>query len=276
MNNYEFRLGCLDNGEISSLINLFKESFPKSTKFSKEYLIWQYKNNPIGNAVSFNAYDINNNLVAHYATIPIKMYINNKEEIGLLSLNTATHPNHQGKGLFKELANRTYEYAKNKGYAFVIGAANKNSTHGFLKNLGFYLIAPLDVKIGIGKIKTIKNPKYTVIWNQESIEWRVNNPSSKYYISRKNIYSDLIIGVKAVIKTMDSNIEIIGLSKKNKLFSPFNLYIGLGISDTIFYFNLPKFIKRSPFNLIFKDLNGNLPIVSRRDIKFELFDFDVI
>ena len=77
MNNYEFRLGCLDDNEIFSLIELFKNAFPKSNKFSKEYLIWQYRDNPIGNAVSFNAYK-DNCLVAHYATIPIKMIINNQ------------------------------------------------------------------------------------------------------------------------------------------------------------------------------------------------------
>lgn len=54
------------------------------------------------------------------------------------------------------------------------------------------------------------------------------------------------------------------------------LYVGLGASFKSIYLKVPKFIKRSPFNLIFLDLTqGTLPIVSRDNIFFQLFDFDV-
>lgn len=275
MDKYEFRLGCLDDNEISSLIELFKNAFPKSNKFSKEYLTWQYIDNPMGLAVSFNAYK-DKCLVAHYATIPIKMIINNNEKLGLLSLNTATDPQHQGRGLFKELANRTFEYAKEKGYEFVIGAANANSTHGFLKKLGFYLISPLDVKIGIGKIKMKNNPSCYVFWDKESISWRLKNPSSNYYTTNRctNIYSNMILGVKAFIKSC--NVNNYQIKRDYTILHPFNLYVGIGIDKNLSYYRVPKFIKHSPFNLVFKDLIGDLPTISKNDIKFELFDFDVI
>ena len=40
--------------------------------------------------------------------------------------------------------------------------------------------------------------------------------------------------------------------------------------------NVPKFIRPSPFNLIFMDLTeGKLPKVTKENIFFQLFDFDV-
>ncbi len=55
-----------------------------------------------------------------------------------------------------------------------------------------------------------------------------------------------------------------------------NLYVGLGDKVCKSFFKLPSFIKRSPFNLIFKDLsNGELPQMTTENIVFHLLDFDV-
>ena len=133
--------------ESQSLLQLvFKEH---ADKFSFEYLKWQYADNPVGPIVGFNAY-LDNVLAAHYVTMPIYMNIDGKRTLGLLSLNTATHPDHRGKRLFSILAERTYQYAAENGYKFVIGVANANSTHGFIKYLKFKLIGSLTFKIGIG------------------------------------------------------------------------------------------------------------------------------
>ncbi len=55
------------------------------------------------------------------------------------------------------------------------------------------------------------------------------------------------------------------------------LYVGIGYKINGVYIHLPKFIKRSPFNLIFKDLtNGGLPKLNADNISFSLSEFDVI
>lgn len=87
------------DGALDELVSLMNASFP-DCPFCKEYYRWQYEENPNGKVVSFNAYAENGQLAAHYAAIPIKMILNGKQELGLLSLNTATHPLHQGKKLF--------------------------------------------------------------------------------------------------------------------------------------------------------------------------------
>ena len=245
----------------------------RAGKFSFDYLKWQYADNPVGSIVGFNAY-MGNVLAAHYVAMPIYMTIEGKRTLGLLSLNTATHPEHRGKRLFTTLAEKTYEYAAENGYKFVIGVANAQSTHGFLRYLKFKLIGPLAFKVGIGQsLYQRTDYTYTRYWDKEIIDWRLKNPSMEYYKNGDMIVSPIKPGFKKLIyHDKDSLVSL------KKLYGrPFNLYIGFGADlSKGFYCGVPKFVDHSPFNLIFRDLtDGTLPEITKENILFELFDFDV-
>lgn len=274
MEDYTIRQVGVDDKSISEATELLNICFPKSTEIETfDYIRWEYRDNPAGKIVGFNAY-LGDVLAAHYVTMPIYMNINGKKTLGVLSLNTATHPEHRGKRLFTILAEKTYEYAAENGYKFVIGVANANSTHGFIKYLGFKLIGPLTFKVGVGK-KLYQRTEYTYTryWNKEIIEWRLKNPSYKYYKNGDMIVSPIKPGFKKLIYH-DKD----GLVSLNYLHGrPFNLYIGYGadLSKGV-YSGVPKFVEHSPFNLIFRDLTeGTLPEVTKENILFELIDFDV-
>lgn len=279
MENYNYILKRdYNEQDIHEVIALLEIVFPKATKFTFEYKLWQYCLNPNGKVVSHNAYTEKGELVAHYAAIPIKMIIGGKTELGLLSLDTATHPNHQGKGLFTKLANLTYNYARKEDYKFVIGVANINSTPGFLKKLDFYLVSPLSCKIGFGDLYcgVDVDDKNRVFYDSESLKWRLNSPSFKYYSFNCSILGDR---PEPLFHTAVGRIDnsIVPADLKNLRCSPLCLYVGIGVKRKhSVCFNLPKFIKRSPFNLIFKDLTGGkLPRITKDNIFFQLLDFDV-
>lgn len=278
MTDYVIKYGEYDAAVFEKVVGLFRHSFPNSNKFTKEYLIWQYLDNPNGTVVSYNAWTPEGDLVAHYAAIPIKMVIGGYEEQGLLSLNTATHPEHQGRGLFVRLASATYEYAKENGYKFVIGVANGNSTHGFLKRLGFELIAPLDVKVGWGNAYAngVTDGVNHIKYDRETLLWRLRCPQYTYTAKAGTIYGniDKPFFHTSVAKIPEGiNPAELGLKKT---FDIFNLYVGIGAKLGGCYFTLPKIVKRSPFNLIFKDLtNGELPRITKDNIFFQLLDYDV-
>ncbi len=274
--NYSFQQVKTDDKSLNDVLVLLAQTFPKTTKFSLDYLCWQYKLNPVGEVVGFNAYD-GNILAAHYATMPILMNVNNVKRKGLLSLNTATHPNHRGKRLFSILAEKTYEYAAKQGYEFVIGVANANSTHGFLKNLKFELIGSLTVRVGLGANIREKQNANNVIWDKETLQWRLSNPAGQYTYSNGVIYNNMMPGVKSIMGvTSIKDISAINNIKKKDIFHPFNLYVGLGtdLSNGL-YCKLPSFIKRPPFNLIFRDLTDSGIRIDKDKILFQLIDFDV-
>lgn len=272
--DYRIEQVKVDDTALREILQLMQLAFVgHADKFSLEYLKWQYADNPVGPIVGFNAY-MGDVLAAHYVTMPVYMNIEGKKTLGVLSLNTATHPEHRGKRLFTILAERTYQYAAENGYKFVIGVANAQSTHGFIKYLKFKLIGPLTFKIGTGKnIYPPKDYTFTRYWDKEIMDWRLKNPSMDYYQNGDMIVSPIKPGFKKLVYH-DSE----GFVSLPKLHGrPFNLYIGYGadLSKGI-YCGIPKFIEHSPFNLIFRDLtDGTLPEVTKNNILFELIDFDV-
>lgn len=272
--DYRIEQVKVDDSALREILQLMLLAFEgHSDKFSLEYLKWQYADNPLGSIVGFNAYwgDV---LAAHYVTTPIYMNIAGQKTLGLLSLNTATHPDHRGKRLFTILAERTYQYAAENGYKFVIGVANAQSTHGFLKHLNFNLVGPLTFRIGTGtNIFPKKDYTFTRCWDKETMDWRLENPSMEYFKNDDMIVSPIKPGFKKLVYH-----DIDGLVSLSKLHGrPFNLYIGFGADlKGGCYCGIPKFIKHSPFNLIFRDLtDGSLPEVTKDNILFELIDFDV-
>lgn len=279
MAEYRITEAVFDDNGLEAVAGLMKAAFPKATKYNAAYLRWQYLGNPCGRPVSFNAFAEDGTLAAHYAAIPVKMVIGGNVEEGLLSLNTATHPAHQGRRLFTTLASKTFESAAEKGYKFVVGVANANSTPGFLKHLGFYLVSPLTFKFGIGDIYKggVPDGLARVFYDDETLDWRLACPEFSYSARGNTIYGSrpepLFQTAVAAIPEGKSGKEL-GLKKPSDLF---NLYIGIGANPGKgLYFNIPRFVKRSPFNLIFKDLTqGGLPKMTADGIFFQLLDFDV-
>lgn len=261
--------------KIKSYSSLLSSVFPHTNKFSPEFLQWQYCENPTGKVIGCDAYD-GDILIAHYVTIPVIYLINGKETKGLLSINTATHPSYQGKGLFTELATRTYENGKKKGYEFVIGVANKNSTPGLVKKLGFQLVSPLDVKIGIGSMEVDSSVDYLIrsVWTPELAQWRLSNPAQQYFLNGDYITVPTnVFGITAQLCKRHDFFNTAVLSNKK---SVIKLWIGMARKKTQrgVFVNLPTQLKASPLNLIFKSLTNAIPAIKREDIFFELIDFD--
>ena len=278
---YDFKQVKVDNKSIKDVASLLSQVFTTTDKFTAEFIEWQYAKNPNGAIVGFNAF-AGEELAAHYVTQPVEVELKGEKVRGLLSLNTATHPNHRGKKLFTKLAELTYEYAKNNGYKFVYGVANDNSTHGFIKKLGFQMVSPLTTKIGFGKIMhkpTVIDYDFKRVWTKEDLRWRLDNPSLKYYINKNQIIVPTgKVGLNATIYNLDDKQRI-----ENTLIENFKglniLKLNVGLDHSIdwknaFYFDVPKRFKSSPLNLIFKDLSDKEITIDPEKIKFEIIDFD--
>lgn len=274
MEDYRIEKVNVDEASLQEILVIMQLAFEgHAEKFNIDYMRWQYADNPVGKIVGFNAY-MGNVLAAHYVTMPIYMNIEGKKTLGVLSLNTATHPEHRGKRLFTILAEKTYKYAAENGYKFVIGVANAQSTHGFIKYLKFKLIGPLVFKVGMGQnLYQCTDYTYTRYWDKEIMDWRLKNPSMEYYKNGDMVVSPIKPGFKKLV--FHDQEGLVALPKLHG--RPFNLYIGFGadLSKGV-YCGVPKFIEHSPFNLIFRDLtDGSLPEVTKDNILFELIDFDV-
>lgn len=276
--DYEIRLLDFNDGDVSlqKIADLQNIVYEGSHTFDTECFRKWYLQNPMGKVISFNAF-YREELVAHYACIPYKMEIGGRVVTGLFDMATVTHPDHRGKGLFKKLAKITYDYAKEHGFEFVLGVANANSFPGYMKHFPFTFIGQLEVKFGFGtKIDSDGYKAYKVYRDTDNFNWRLETCAANY--SRKG--NALLGKYNSFVQTFMGSYSTALLDKTNAKdkhwsFRP-KLYVGMGAKFKSLYFSVPKFIKRSPFNLIFLDLtDGKLPQVSKDTIFFQLFDFDV-
>lgn len=276
----EYEIKQLHFGEsdliLEKLVTLQNIVYEGKHTFTTDGFRRWYLQNPMGEVISFNAL-YGDELVAHYACIPYKMKIDGRIVNGLLDMATVTHPDHRGKGLFKKLAQTTYDYAKQQGYEFVVGVANGNSFPGYMKYFPFTFVSQLEVKMGMGiNIQPNGEKMFSTYWDVDTLNWRMNCYQDNYCRRGNNIIGKYNLLVQTYMGRFSKEL----LDHSNIIDSQWGwkpkLYVGLGASINSPYMGIPKFIKRSPFNLIFLDLTeGKLPIPTKDNVFFQLFDFDV-
>ena len=275
---YEIKQLLFDDGDLSlqKVVDLQNIVYEGSHVFDKGLFRQWYLNNPMGRVISFNAF-YGEVLVAHYACIPYKMEIEGRVALGLLDMATVTHPNHRGKGLFKKLAKITYDFAKEQGFEFVLGVANANSFPGYMKYFPFTFVGKLDVRVGYGNnIQCDGEKTFKVYWDKESFNWRLKCFDNHYYQKKDSLFGRYNAMTQTYMGSFSKDfLATTDAPNKSGCVKPV-IYVGMGAKVKSMYMPIPKFIKHSPFNLIFLDLTeGKLPQINKDNIFFQLFDFDV-
>ncbi|WP_431476281.1 GNAT family N-acetyltransferase [Massilia eburnea] len=273
-----------DPAAIAKYVALFAACFPGADKYNNAYLTWLYQDNPDGHVIGFDAWD-GDVLAAHYVTIPAMANIGGEVVRVALSLNTATHPNYQGKGLFTKLAEMTYEAARDMGIDAVYGVANANSTPGFIRKLGFQLVEPLKAQVGIGGV--LRSPsdqavgQFERVHSAASLKWRCANPENPIYARRNGKTLEFFapsvkpwLPAYAEIPTLDSNSLDL---KPPPMMQPLRLFMGLvpqNVPRRGAYMEIPNRLKPSPLNFIYRSLSGRVPKLEPGSVAFSFLDFD--
>lgn len=269
---------------LKKYCTLFQNCFPQAEHLSEAYLSWLYWGNPEGSVVGYDAWD-GDTLAAHYVCIPTRIKLYGRELRALLSLNTATHPDYQGKGLFTKLAELTYQDGAEAGFECVFGVANANSTPGFVRKLGFTLISPLEAKVGLGGfssswVNNVSEAEFSREWDTTTLAWRMTNPANPIALLRKN---NGVITCKSRThwKLINAYAEILPVAAASenhcRIGGACNVFIGLfpvNKFPSAAYIDIPKRFRPSPLNFIFRALNDRCTTPSRGNVLLSFLDFD--
>jgi GNAT superfamily N-acetyltransferase len=274
----------VDRASLKKCVDLFSECFPSASHITVPYLEWMYRDNPRGQVIGFNAID-KEKIVAHYACLPCELMLGGEKKKSLLAILSTTHPDYQGQGLFPKLANHTYESIDKQKFACVYGVGNANSTPSLVRKLGFQLVKPLDVKIGISQLSinwgnVRETSQFRRLWTEADIKWRALNQANPASIAKTTsghniFYADSVnsmIKVISPIKIDDNLTET--LPKLN--FFP-KLFIGLFPKDSCNfreYINIPDRFKPSPLNMLYKPLHTHIKQLDPDLVTFGFQDFD--
>lgn len=280
----EFQRCGHSDEELSEYAELFRACFPSAGKLADHaYLRWLYAENPAGTVIGFNARE-GGRLAAHYVCVPVPVELDGARAHALLSLNTATHPEFQGRGLFTRLAELTYSAGAEQGARLVYGVANANSTPGFVRKLGFALVSPLEAKIGVGPLgrfdwQRVADARFRLAWPPVQLQWRLRNPVNPV---RAFVLSDGSAGYLAATGRPLLHAwaqapcpERLPLPD-SRVSSPLRVWLGLmpaGSGRFGFYGDVPRCLRPSPLNLIVRSLEGPLTLAAG-EVLFNFLDFD--
>ncbi len=273
MAEYQF-YPALTKASIADYVTLFSDAFGRTNKLSTDYLKWQYLENPNGKVIGADAFK-GDELAAHYSIIPQIYQHNSSKYKGALSVNTATHPKHQGRRLFTSLAEETYSLAFERGIQFIVGAANGNSFGGFVRRLNFTLLGQVRLYAKFGPTQVTEDA-LDISSDNQWLKWRLSNPSTEY---QKVSCSDSTI-IRTWIKGFPFNVGTITKTQS----AAFNeISQGTGIIPALTpYFSprpagilqIPLTLQPSPWYLIWRTLDSGIGSLLRERLVFSGLNMD--
>lgn len=218
--------------DVPNILRVLKASLGESSS-KKTEAVWNYKHvlNPFGSSLVLVAEE-DNEIVGVRAFMRWKWQNDQKSFSAFRAVDTATHPKHQGKGIFKKLTQKALELGIKGNNDFVFNTPNEQSRPGYLK-MGWEQISKLEIDIYVGNpfyfFSSVleytsqinythknfnnfldiynKNQKQKFIYTYKTIDfliWRYeNNPMQKYcVIAEDNYYLAVYLKVRGKLKEM--------------------------------------------------------------------------
>lgn len=212
---------------------LYKTAF--KDYFDEKVFLQRYYRNPY-NDICMCLAVADGHIVANYSASPREAIINGEIVKCAQSLNTVTHPDYFGKGLFVTLANILYSDMEKKGYKFIYGFPNYISNRTFNNKLQWktiYEVPMLTLELEnrnelsrkmAGEIKEsvdiqdffnndmeLNGEKYVIRKSPEYLAWRYMNNVQTHY---DYVYS---AGDKswAIFKVYENIINIVEIHGKS-------------------------------------------------------------
>jgi GNAT superfamily N-acetyltransferase len=262
--------------QLAAYAALLGRVFGPEPKFSREALAWRYRDNPSGAVVGMDAWD-GDRLAAHYVACPCEAIVEGRPAQGLLSLNTATDPDYQGRGLFTRLAEAAYGAGAAAGFKFVIGGANANSTPGFLKRLGFQHVGRLEAGIAAhvpGRFRPVEL-QFRGDWRDELLAWRLANPAGRYLAARHGELTGVWARTHLPLVNCGAFLEA---GEATAAHGPLGATLFIGLEPRLKlggFVAVPERLRPSPLNLIWRPLAKAMPAaLDRGAVSLNFLDFD--
>ncbi len=179
--------------DIPNILKVLKASLGE-TSSKKTDAVWRYKHvaNPFGKSLVLVAVE-NDIIIGVRALMRWKWQLGDQLFSAFRAVDTATHPNHQGKGIFKELTLRAIEISKVQGDTLIFNTPNSQSLPGYLK-MGWK---------EVDKLKIVVKPANPLNW--------LDNKVGKTYIVNNTCGEDQLTNLVLEHNTLKA--------RQNKLFT---------------------------------------------------------
>ncbi|MBI1797644.1 MAG: GNAT family N-acetyltransferase [Candidatus Eisenbacteria bacterium] len=144
----EFEVRAYRPGDEAAIIELFERTFGRTMGASESarHWRWEFLESPQGRQAILLAF-AQGRLAAHYAVMPLKLQIDDREHDAALSLDTATDAAFRGRGLFQRLAAQVYREQGESGAVAVFGFPNAKSGPTIFSRMGWVELKPFPLML---------------------------------------------------------------------------------------------------------------------------------
>jgi hypothetical protein len=271
----------LSDRALAEASQFLRAVFPHARHLTPAYLRWQYRGNPEGQALGFEA-RLEGRLIGHVAALPMTGEVEGTARRGALVVNGAVDPRYVRRSVISAITSRLYAQGPGDGFDFLVGVANANSTGAMRRN--WKLIGPLDARIGIGRPARAASggpaPSFRRLWSEEAIGWRLADPErrSRARMSRGTLELLAPSGRPGVAALLYDGPDEWGLAARAAGGgSPLRVWVGLDPSlnwARSRFIPIPRLLRPSPLNMFFKDLTGGGLAPDPARALFHAIDFD--
>jgi GNAT superfamily N-acetyltransferase len=134
--------------DIPAIIDLLKASLGEtSSPKTPEYWNWKHLQNPFGPSPVLLA-EIDNHLAGIRAFLRWQWQRGDTTYSALRAVDTATHPDYRGRGIFKKLTLRLVDDCRAAGDDFIFNTPNEQSRPGYLK-MGWQSLGRVPVRLRV-------------------------------------------------------------------------------------------------------------------------------
>lgn len=178
--------------DLPEIVNLLKRSLGESRiQKSEEAWNWKHVQNPFGESRVHLAFE-GETLVGVRAFMQWKWHLADKEYRTLRAVDTATHPDFRGRGIFRKLTEGLIEKTAEEGFDFIFNTPNEKSMPGYLK-MGWKKLYKVPVRVRVipffsrqpvqpEQAYEINDLHYDLAEKEAYFKWRyVDNPLVKYH-----------------------------------------------------------------------------------------------
>jgi len=138
------------DADIPGIVELLKLSLGQSLMPKSEaYWRWKHIDNPFGRSPVLVAED-NGSIIGVRAFMRWDWRLGGKKFHSIRAVDTATHPDHQGKGIFKKLTLALVDLCRKDGVDFIFNTPNAQSKPGYLK-MGWVEAGNLPISVKISR-----------------------------------------------------------------------------------------------------------------------------
>lgn len=138
-----------NKGDEIGIISLFNEVFDATRE--KDYWDWQFMDNPIAEPIIVVA-DDNSKIVGQCTLLPTNIWMNNEGVLAGQSIDTMISKDYRGKGIYKEMAEKSYKLGVENGIKVRIGFPSEMAIKGLLDNMGGTLVTNIPLFMNIYRL----------------------------------------------------------------------------------------------------------------------------